>query len=75
MKAIEPPGCNVTFGANQSEYLPLPVKREPNGDVTMLFELTAEERLEIFNTGHLHIKVLPFNQPLQPILPSILPFE
>lgn len=64
MKAIEFEGCNIIFGANQKEYLPLPVKKDADGTVTMLFELTAEERLEIFNTGQLHVRILTFNKPL-----------
>ena len=59
---------NCVLGANQPQYLPLPVHNWPQGKMTMCFQLTDEERKRIEDTGLLWLTVLTFNQPFQPIL-------
>lgn len=71
MKAIEFEGQNVIFAKDQPEYNPLPAFKAADGTVTTCWELTPEERLEIFNSGKLWLRQLTFNQPLQPISPSV----
>jgi hypothetical protein len=63
---IEFPGQNVVYGKDQKEYLPLPAKKEEDGTVTTCWELTPEERMQVFNTGKIYLKQMTFNQPLQP---------
>jgi hypothetical protein len=73
MKPIEFEGHNVVFAKDQPEYMPLPAFKDPSGGVVTCWELTPEERLELFNTGKLWIKQLTFNQPLQPVIASATP--
>lgn len=73
MKPIEFEGHNIVYAKDQKEYIPLPAFRDKDGGVVTCWELTPEERLEIFNTGKLWLKTLTFNQPLQPICPSVSP--
>ena len=71
-------GANVIFGENQPEYLPLPAKvnyDDPTVPATTCWQLTPEERLEIFNTGKLYLRQLTFGGALQPILPSVTPLD
>ena len=75
MKPIEFEGANIIIGEKQPEYLPLPAKLEKDGTVTTVWELTPEEREEISKTGKLYLRQLTFNRPLQPLCPSVVPFE
>lgn len=75
MHPIEFEGSNVVIGKDQPEYNPLPAKIEQDGTVTTVWELTPEERTEIANTGRLYLRQLTFNRNLQPICPSVVPFE
>ena len=67
---------NCVLGANQPQYLPLPVHNwkddifpfQYQGKMTMSFQLTDEERKRIEDTGLLWLTVLTFNEPFQPIL-------
>ena len=62
---------NCVLGANQPQYLPLPVhnwKDDIQGKMTMCFQLTDEERKRIEDTGLIWLTVLTFNEPIQPIL-------
>lgn len=69
MKPVEFTGCNVLFGADQPEYLPLPALRLPDGDVITCWEITDEELSEIVKTKRIYFSQLTFYQALQPILP------
>ncbi len=71
MKPIEFNGFNIVYGADQPEYQPLPAHKNENGNVLTCWELTPEERIEIFNTGILYIRQMTFNEPLQLICPII----
>lgn len=73
MKPVTFRGCNVTFAEDQPEYLPLPALRAPDGRVVTCWGLTWRERLSVLLRGRLYIMVLTFNQPLQPILPAVVP--
>ncbi len=71
MKPIEFLGQNIIFAKDQPEYQPLPAQRTEDGVVLTFWELTPEERLEVFNEGKLYIRQLTFNRPLQPIMPTV----
>lgn len=59
--------ANVTYGTNQSEYLPLPAHKTEDGQAVFCFELDEEERKRIAETGEVWVSLLTFNRPLQPI--------
>lgn len=74
MKPIEFDGANVVFAKDQPEYIPLPAMRVPNdpqGLVITKWELTPEEMELIKETGTIHLSMLTFNQPLQPVLLTV----
>jgi hypothetical protein len=58
----------VTYAADQPEYIPLPVVRT---EVALLsrWKLTEDERRHIANGGDLFIAMIHFGQNLQPICP------
>lgn len=71
MKPIKFKGHTIVFAEDQPDYTPLPAKVLKDGTVISCWRLTAKERSEVFRTGRLWIHQLTFNQPLQPILPSV----
>lgn len=74
MKPIEFKGANVVFAADQPEYLPLPAMRVPNdpsGLIITKWQLSPEELEEINKTGTIHLSVMTFNKPLQPVLLTV----
>lgn len=71
MKPIKTKLTNCTYAKNQPEYLPLPVEKTPEGRVTSCWKLSLIERLHVFLFGKIHIEVLTFNAPLQPIRPYV----
>ena len=75
MKPIKFEEQNVIYAENQKEYLPLPAKKNENGDVITCWELSPEEVKEVTETGKIWFKIATFNQPLQPIFSSILKHE
>ena len=71
MHPIEFKGHNRVFGKDQPEYKPLPALALPDGTIITCWQLTDEEVEEVVKTKQLYLKQLTFNQPLQPILPSV----
>ena len=73
MKPIEFKQQNKVYAKNQKPYLPLPVYEDDlqGGRVIHCWRLSLHERLAIFFTGKLWIRVLNFGNPLQPIRPSV----
>ena len=69
MKPIKFKEANVTYAKDQPEYLPLPVYRHPNGEVTSCWKLSWRERMYMFFHGKIWINLMTFNQPLQPQRP------
>jgi hypothetical protein len=69
MTPIKFPGHNTVFAKDQPEYLPLPahVDRE-EGVVTSCWKLSSKERIKLFLTGKIYLRVMNFNKPLQPQL-------
>jgi len=68
MEPIKFDGANAIFGANQPEYIPLPAKKRPNGEVITCWRLSPEEIKRVQETGVVWVCMLTFNQPLQPIM-------
>jgi hypothetical protein len=66
MKPIEFLGQNTVYAKDQSEYLPLPVHRTPDGTVISCWQMTWRERVKALLTGRVWLTMLTFNQPLQP---------
>lgn len=64
-------GVNVTYAKDQPQYIPLPAHRAPDGKLTICWGLTWRERIRALLTGRFWLQVLTFNQPLQPLLPSM----
>jgi len=73
MKPIKFNECNVTYGNNQSEYMPLPAYLEngEKGQVVTCWELTDEEIENIVKTKKIYHSQLTFNSPLQPIFITV----
>lgn len=71
MKPVKFHGSNTVFAENQPEYLPLPARVSANGEVTSCWKLSWRERLRILFAGRFYVRMLTFNQPLQPLLPTV----
>lgn len=73
MRAIEFPEVNLRIAEKQEEYETLPAHHnEKEMSMTFCFELSEEEKKRVAETGVIFMKVLTFNQPLQPIAMSTL---
>ena len=66
MKIIKFTEHNATFAKNQPQYLPLPALRTDDGQVISCWGLSFRERLKALLKGRVYLKLLTFNQPLQP---------
>lgn len=71
MNAIEFPEQNTVYAKDQPEYFPLPVNRTDGGQVTSCWSFTWKERIKILFGAKLFWRQLTFNNPLQPVRPSI----
>lgn len=73
MKPVEFPGVNVVYA------IPLPAMKVPDDPLGLIitkWELSPDELKRIQETGTIHLSVLTFNQPLQPVLLTVdLPTE
>lgn len=63
--------CNITFGADQPEYQPLPAFRDEDGNVVSCWRLSWRERIRLLFTGRIYLVTLTFKAPIQPILPTL----
>ena len=71
MKPIKFKEVNTTFAKDQPEYLPLPVYKSDDGVVISCWSMSIKERLQILFTGRLWLRMLTFNEPLQPQRPDV----
>lgn len=65
---------NVVFAKDQPEYVPLPAMKVPNdpqGLIITKWQLSPEELERVKETGTIHLSMLTFNQPLQPVLLTV----
>lgn len=67
MEPIKFGGMNEVFAEDQSDYIPLPVFKEADGEVISVWELTDEEREMIANGGKVCLCQSTFNKALQPV--------
>jgi hypothetical protein len=73
MDAINFKGCNIVYGKDQPEYIPLPANYDKNtGFAITQWKLTDEEVAEIVRNKRLFIGISTLGKPMQPILPSVL---
>jgi hypothetical protein len=70
VKPIKFPEQTCTYAEDQPQYIPLPVHRTEDGNVTSCWALSWRERIKLLFTGRMWFQVMTFNQPLQPQLPS-----
>jgi hypothetical protein len=71
MNPVKFKGQNVVFAENQPEYKPLPAFKNKDGEVVTCWKMTLSERIKFLLSGKMYIYIQTFNQPLQPLLPSI----
>lgn len=74
MEPVEFPGVNVVFAKYQQEYIPLPAMKVPNdpqGIIITKWKLSPEELERVKETGTIHLSMMTFNQPLQPVLLTV----
>lgn len=57
---------SVVFAKDQPQYLPLPALTD-GSVVETRWGLTWRERFRVFIAGHVHLQIVTFGQPLQPI--------
>ena len=70
MKNVKFEGCNIVYGKDQPEYIPLHAQK--TGDVTITcYKLSFKERIKILFTGLLWLGQMNFGKSLQPQLPSV----
>ena len=66
MEPIKFKGYNVVYAKDQPQYLPLPVSKTDDGEVTSCWKMSLFERLKVLFTGRIWVSMLTFNEPLQP---------
>jgi hypothetical protein len=66
MKPINFKESNCVYAKDQKEYLPLPVYKTKDGEVTSCWKFSFFERIKILFTGKVYLTLLTFNNPLQP---------
>ena len=71
MKPISFKQQNCIYAEHQPEYIPLPAHKNTEGTVTTCWKFTILERLKILFRGKMYWQCLTFNQPLQPVNPSV----
>ena len=68
MKPIEFKGQNLIIAKDQPEYNNLPAFHDSKtGTVVFCYKLTPDERIEMMNNGLVWVRLLTFNNPMQPI--------
>jgi len=67
MKPIKFKEVNVTYAEDQPEYIPLPVFKTTDGEVTTCWKLTFREKLSVLFYGKIWTKILTFNNQLYPM--------
>lgn len=72
MEPIKFTESNIIFAEDQQEYYqPLPAYRGEDGEVISCWSLTLKERLTLFLTGRIWLRILTYNKPLQPSLLTV----
>ena len=71
MKALEFKEQNLVYAKGQPQYLPLPCHRQADGTATFGFELDFTELIKITRSKEIHLTILAFFTPIQPMRISI----
>lgn len=71
MKPISFREQNIVIAKDQPEYIPIPALKDARGMVTMCWQFSWWERVQMLFTGKLWHQVMTFNAPLQPIKLSL----
>ena len=61
----------VVYAKDQPQYLPLPAHKTEDGHVTSCWAFTWKERVRILFGAKVFWTQMTFNQPLQPVRPSL----
>lgn len=61
----------VNYGKGPPEYLMLPARRTPDGEVVTCWRLSWRERFTVLFGGAFFVTFLTFNKPLQPMRVSV----
>lgn len=73
MNPVKFPGCNVVYGKDQENYIPLPANfSQKTGMAITQWEFSDEEVAEIVKNKRMFIGISTFGKPLQPILPTVM---
>lgn len=76
MKPIEFKDQTCIYAKDQPQYMPLPVHKSKDGNVTSCWSLTWKERMHLLFTGKVWITLMTFNKPLQPQMLQVYdPFD
>jgi hypothetical protein len=65
----------IIIAKDQPEYKPLPAVVLPQGEVITRWKLSEKELRQVTETGSIHLTVLTFGRPLQPVILSVEPPE
>lgn len=71
MEIIKFKECNCTYAKDQPEYLPLPAHKTNDGIVTSCWKLSWLDKLIILFSGRVWLRLMTFNNPVQPQLMSV----
>ena len=71
MTPIEFPEQTCVYAKDQPEYIPLPAHKTIDGQVTSCWKFNWKERILILFGARMYWRQLTFNQPLQPVRPSL----
>ena len=61
----------VVYAKDQPEYLPLPTRRTPDGEVVTCWKLNWRARLSVMFGANFYLTMLTFNRPLTPVRVSV----
>jgi hypothetical protein len=61
----------VVYAKDQPEYMPLPVRRTPDGEVVSRWKLNWRARLAVLFGADFYLTMLTFNKPLTPVRVSV----
>lgn len=61
----------VVYAKDQPEYLPLPTRRTPDGEVVTCWKLNWRARIAVLFGANFYLTMLTFNKPLTPIRVSV----
>ena len=67
MNPIKFKEVNKTYAEDQPQYIPLPVYKTSNGEVTSCWKLSFSERLSALFHERIWLNMHTFNSPLQPV--------